>query len=58
MGNQNAVEEHIEYQDVLLAYKYEKKFNDSRFGEIKLLVEKNTRKKIFQKDYSSGSPQE
>ena len=55
MGNQTSLEESSQLKNVANKYNFEKKFVDSRFGEIKLLTEKDTGKKIFQKDISSQS---
>jgi len=58
MGNQGSTEEHLEFKNVVVDYEFEKKLSDQRFGEIKLLKEKNTKLKIFQKDFSSNSKKE
>jgi len=58
MGNQPSFETHHDFKDLQTNYTYEKKFNDNRFGEIKLLKEKSSNNKIFQKDFSSNTPKE
>lgn len=58
MGNQPSFEQHHDFKDLQTNYTYEKKFNDNRFGEIKLLKEKSSNNKIFQKDFSSNTPKE
>jgi len=58
MGNQSSFQQHHDFKDIATNYDYERKFNDKRFGEIKLYKEKGTDKKIFQKDLSLNSPQE
>jgi serine/threonine protein kinase len=58
MGNQQSFEQHHDFKDLQTNYTYEKKFNDNRFGEIKLLKEKSSNNKIFQKDFSSNTPKE
>ena len=55
MGNQSSLEEHHEFKNITNNYVYEKKYNDSRFGEVKLLREKETGVKIFQKDLTSNT---
>jgi serine/threonine protein kinase len=58
MGNQQSFQQHLDFKDIATNYDYQRKFNDKRFGEIKLYKEKGTDKKIFQKDLSLNSPQE
>jgi len=55
MGNQSSFEQHIGLKNVSSKYAYEKKLHDARFGEIKLLNDKETKKKIFQKDSTSSN---
>jgi len=58
MGQQQSFQQHLDFKDIATNYDYQRKFNDKRFGEIKLYKEKGTDKKIFQKDLSLNSPQE
>jgi len=55
MGNQSTFEQHTYLKNVNTKYEYEKKLNDIRFGEIKLLKDKETNKKVFQKDSTSNN---
>lgn len=55
MGNQSSVEEHDEFKNITKKYTFEKKYTDSRFGEIKLLREKSTKIQVFQKDISCNT---
>jgi len=58
MGNQSSLEEQHEFKIITTNYTYERKYNDSRFGEVKLLVEKNTGIHVFQKDITTNSKNE
>ena len=58
MGNQSSFEQHTYLKNVNSKYAYEKKFHDARFGEIKLLNDKETNKKVFQKDSTSSNSKE
>ena len=58
MGNRNSAENHVDFADITTNYNYEVKYTDKRFGEIKLLKRKGTGEKIFQKDFTSNSPNE
>ena len=54
MGNKQSTGEG-EFEAFSQNYGFIKKFNDSRFGDVKLLQEKSTGAKIFQKDYVSNT---
>lgn len=58
MGNQQTVQNHLDFTDLNTNYIYETKYTDHRFGEIKLLKKKDTSERIFQKDFTSNSAKE
>mmetsp|Transcript_15798 Transcript_15798/g.13428 ORF Transcript_15798/g.13428 Transcript_15798/m.13428 type:complete len:143 (+) Transcript_15798:81-509(+) len=55
MGNKNSVTEHIEFDQINEKYEFEKKYTDDRLGEVKVLTEKETGIKIYQKDFNTNS---
>lgn len=55
MGNKQSTVADKDFEAFSQNYAYIKKFNDTRFGDVKLLQERSTGAKIFQKDYVSNT---
>lgn len=55
MGNKQSVQEHTEFTNIAENYEFEKKYTDDRLGEIRVLNEKQTGIKIYQKDFNTNS---
>lgn len=47
MGNSPSNEESSDITNIVANYEYDRKFNDSRFGEIKLLKHKHEGPNVF-----------
>ena len=58
MGNKGSFEQHFDFRDISKNYTFEKKINDGRFGEIKVLKEKVLGQRVLEKDFSSNTPQQ
>lgn len=55
MGNKQSAIGEGDFETFSQNYAFLKKFNDTRFGEIKFLQERSTGAKIFQKDYITNT---
>jgi serine/threonine protein kinase len=58
MGNQQSFEKNTDFKDLKSNFTYQKKYSDSRFGEVKLIKENTTGRTLFQKDFTTSTAQE